>query len=382
MARYILEFRYGDTGLQAQMSFIMFRRVSDLVDIPNNQWPTIYEFGSGLYYFDYVATTDIAYAVDGGNSIPTPEIRYIRGRASPRDNYLDQAVSQVRDSILGDTSAWPTGSKGAQIDRLDDIQAKTDNLPSDPASQSQVETAITSARDNVNANVDTTRTTVVSARDSIKGTDNRSLTDVAGAGFTSASSLTSISSTVSTVPATSTAVTAIKAKTDNLPADPASQTQVATAITNARDNINSNVGSVETAVTAARDSIQGVDGMDLSSMANSLDALSTKVDPISLIASTVAAILAKTDGLPTDTDSVLQELSDRVERTLGMLHENSVMDQTSFDSNNNLTNARLRLYTSKSQTLDPDSFTPIATYSIIASYTGPNLQSYAVVRES
>lgn len=74
-------------------------------------------------------------------------------------------------------------------------------------------------------------------------------------------------------------------------------------------------------------------------------------------------------------------------RMLGMLHENSVLDQTSFDGNNNLTNGRLRLYNSKTNADAATAASPgpystglIAQYAIIATYTGTNLQTYEVAR--
>lgn len=81
-------------------------------------------------------------------------------------------------------------------------------------------------------------------------------------------------------------------------------------------------------------------------------------------------------------------------RSLGMLHENSVMDVAAFDVNNNLTYARLRLYNSKA---NADAATvlaaaspgvpttydtgKIAHYTIKATYLGTNLTTYEVVKE-
>lgn len=89
----------------------------------------------------------------------------------------------------------------------DAIKAKTDALPSDPADQSLVETAVTSAQTSINNNVDAVEAKV---------------------------------DTVDTV------VDAVKAKTDNLPSDPADQSAVEVAITAAKDAVNANVDGLET----------------------------------------------------------------------------------------------------------------------------------------
>ncbi len=74
-------------------------------------------------------------------------------------------------------------------------------------------------------------------------------------------------------------------------------------------------------------------------------------------------------------------------RGLGMLHENSVLDLTSFDVNNNLTAGRLRIYDSKAHADAALAASPgvydtgkIGQYSITAAYVGVNLQTYEVAR--
>jgi hypothetical protein len=305
MNRYFINFRHFDTGLTPLLTFSMFKKTSDapgspLIN-PTLTLPTFFEFGNGTYGFEYAASESVIFEVDGGDSIPVPENRYVKGACLVQDDYLDEPVSQVRTDVLGDTGAWPAGSKGAHIDRLPTIQGKTDTLPADPASQAQVAAAITSAQTTLSTAVEGVGTAVTASRDSIKGAGNHSLTDLAGAGFVSAD--------------------------------------------------------------------------------HSLKSLFEEVGPLGQVSNDTAAIRARTDNLPTDTQAVLINLQAGVTRSLGMLHENSVMDQTVFDTNNNLMNARLRLYETKEQTLDPESYSPIAVYSILATYTGPNLQTYSVVRE-
>lgn len=70
-----------------------------------------------------------------------------------------------------------------------------------------------------------------------------------------------------------------------------------------------------------------------------------------------------------------------VTRAMGLLHENSVMDQTIFDANNNLTNARFRIYNSKANANLAGGGGLLNTYTITATYTGDNLLTYKVVLE-
>jgi hypothetical protein len=75
------------------------------------------------------------------------------------------------------------------------------------------------------------------------------------------------------------------------------------------------------------------------------------------------------------------------QRAVGLLHENSVLDLTSFDSNNNLTSGRLRIYSTASDAVAAQAASPgpyltnmIAQYAITATYTGSNLTTYLVDR--
>lgn len=68
-------------------------------------------------------------------------------------------------------------------------------------------------------------------------------------------------------------------------------------------------------------------------------------------------------------------------RALGLMHENSLMDQTTFDGGNNLTGARLRLYDSKANANAGTGTGLLATYTVTATYAGDNLVTYRVVLE-
>lgn len=74
-------------------------------------------------------------------------------------------------------------------------------------------------------------------------------------------------------------------------------------------------------------------------------------------------------------------LGAQLTRALGLMHENSVLDQTIFDGQNNMTNGRLRIYSSKANALLAGATGLLETYTITASYIGDNVQNYTVVRE-
>lgn len=98
--RYFLNFRNSDTGLTP--TFLYFKNASTFANIAP---PSIIESpaGGGTYYFDWTWTTaadaDITFEVDGGVSIPTEEVRYIKGSLSPRDRFNDEPISQVKDDV-------------------------------------------------------------------------------------------------------------------------------------------------------------------------------------------------------------------------------------------------------------------------------------------
>lgn len=245
-ARYFLNFRVTDIGVSP--SFMFFKSAADLSNITPQ--PTIYEVGGGVYYFDWywnsASDDDIVYMADNNDSIAPPAERFIRGVISPRDRTMDVAVSSVPSSVWSDSATYVTGTKGLRLDQLGDpvdtsaedtlfghvllsrelirgdtagtqdgksaedaydaavaaqelveevkgigftssaslsalkvildtVQERTDNLPDDPASQAVVANALSLLQDE------------------IKGGDDRSLTDLAGAGFTGSSSLKAIS---------------------------------------------------------------------------------------------------------------------------------------------------------------------------------------------
>ena len=70
-------------------------------------------------------------------------------------------------------------------------------------------------------------------------------------------------------------------------------------------------------------------------------------------------------------------------RLLGLHHENTFIDQQSYDAEGNLLGARVRLYDSKPSALGGGSSGVVATYSVIATYdVNSRLNAYRMVRDA
>lgn len=84
-------------------------------------------------------------------------------------------------------------------------------------------------------------------------------------------------------------------------------------------------------------------------------------------------------GISYGEDSVFAQLG--LDRALGLMKENAVLDNTLFDAMNNMTAARLRIYASKADAVNKVS--PLQTYTIEASYVPEtnNLATYQMVLE-
>lgn len=396
MARYFLKFRHSDTGLTP--TFTTFKKVSDL-SVVTPPTPVV-EVGFGEYYFDYVPTFDITFEVDGGASIPTEEVRYIADTISPRDIYLDEPISQVKDDVWNDTVDRAVSTKGDFVEHV--------GINTDAVNAATVFGQIYKARDVVlgGTGFGGTGVDVKTAKEAVMGVDARSLTDVAGTGFVSGTdslkilsdvlddmkgagfstvtdSLKVISDNVDTINTATGAANVANAVWDDVvnraPGTKGdfvesisaglSQAQVATAVWDAATashlvpgtfGVRAASQAMTTDVTAARDLIKGgFPGVDLTQIGG-------------------AGFTSATMSLAASNAIML--------RVAGMLHENSVLDGAQFDGNNNLTSARLRLYDSKANA-DAAVAIPwpgvyntgkIAEYIIVATYTGSNLQTYEV----
>lgn len=164
-----------------------------------------------------------------------------------------------------------------------------------------------------------------------------------------------------------TVVDAIKAKTDNLPADPASETNV--------DANETKIDTIDTVVDAIKAKTDNLPA-DPASETN-VDANETKIDTIDTV---VDAIKAVTDNLP--NSGALTDINSGVSRILGLSYENSYQ-HTRVYSGGKLNSAKLDLYDSKANAQTHDGSTGIvAKYTLTYTYSGDELTAMQVVRDS
>lgn len=225
MARYFLRFRHSDTGLTPTFTF--FKKASDFSNVTP---PSVFELGSGTYYFDYTPTFDIVFEVDGGASIPTEEVRYISDTITPKDAYLDEPVSQVKDDVWNDANDRALGTKGDFVEHIGldtdvvdaasvfgklykardavmggtgylgtgvDVKTVYDRVGAPTgASVSADIAALQGDVTTIDGKIGTPVTTVSGDIAAVRGSDNRNLTDLAGAGFVATDSLHQIKAAV------------------------------------------------------------------------------------------------------------------------------------------------------------------------------------------
>ena len=91
-----------------------------------------------------------------------------------------------------------------------------------------------------------------------------------------------------------------------------------------------------------------------------------------------AKVVAKEEA---DTFASVAGVAVQMARALGLMHENSVLDNTTFNADNNLTAGRFRTYDTKAHALAAGVLGLVATYTIAATYTGKLLTTYSVVIE-
>ena len=247
-ARYFLDFRNSDTGLTPTFTF--FQRADTFgATSPVTPAGGIIEKSNGRYYFDWIWTSkndpDIVFEADGGASIPTEEVRYIKGTLSPRDRFLDEPISQVVTDVWTDSVSYAAGQKGKRVDQLGDptdlSSAATmfgkellykESIRGDSAGTGDGSN-VKQVFDRIGAPVGATISADIAGVQTTANTINTKVGTPAGA---------SVSADIAAVKGDT---AAIKAKTDNLPADPASVT----------------------AVDAARDSVKGAQLLDISQIA-------------------------------------------------------------------------------------------------------------------
>jgi hypothetical protein len=173
---------------------------------------------------------------------------------------LESAISTTESNIRGaDSDDLKTLSE--QIDAVQTdttaIKAKTDNLPDDPADESSIQGGIVDARDAIIGNETTMEANLVAdiseAEANIRGVHGDDLDFLSGQLDTLLDALIAIKGvgwTDENLTTIDSLIDAIKAKTDNLPADPADESLLEAAITVVDDNLASLAVDIVTALSA------------------------------------------------------------------------------------------------------------------------------------
>ena len=240
--------------------------------------------------------------------------------ASPANEATLTTLHGHIDDILGDTAELQAElADGGRTDLLiDGVKAKTDNLPADPADESAIEAAITAAHSITDTKLNTidgilddlhdthlpaikTETAAIKAK-----TDNLPASPAAvGSAMTLSAAYDAAKSAASQasvdvvdgilddihgvdLPAVKTETAAIKAKTDNLPADPADESAIEAAITAAHATTDGKIDTVDGIVDTIASAVADIHNTDL-------PAVKTETSAIKVVTDNVAGMY-ETDG--------------------------------------------------------------------------------------
>ncbi len=198
------------------------------------------------------------------------------------NSYLPANVAAVN----GNLTRASTFATDLDNGRVAAIQAKTDNLPSDPADASDITSSfssISSALTTIAGYIDTEVAAIKAKTDNLPA-DPADASDITASFASIASTLTTIAEYIDTE------VAAIKAKTDNLPADPADASDISTLIAAVQTKLGTPAGaSISADIAAAKADTAailvdtGTDGVVVASASKSGYALSaTGLDALSI----------------------------------------------------------------------------------------------------
>ena len=348
--KYFLRFRHSDTGLTP--SFVSagcyLKWADDLTDVAPEFVPSIIEIGGGTYYFEWTWDTaedpDVIFQVDGGASIPTEEVRYIADTISPRDFFLDMASSNIYQTVWADKYDYST----------------------QPPTYDQYRTSKGEEQDYMFVAMGNPQDTFY--QETLFGKIQKAaVIDVMGG-----------MSGDGLIPGNN-----VKEVYDRL-GDPNQWPQVG------RDTIAGMVASIWDQVDYLPYIIMGYTQQgETSTLGPNL----LQLGGTGFVSAThsLVAIANGMGGITGSVDVSLTNMQNMLQRALGMLHENSVLDQTQFQGGN-LSSARLRLYDSAANAAAAQAAAneqppaeqdngKIAVYAINATYTGSNLKDYLVTLE-
>ena len=202
--------------------------------------------------------------------------------------------------IIGDNLNATVSSRATQssVDtvgtNVTGIKGKTDNLPTDPADASDIAASFVTVNTKLDA-IDV----------SVDGIDTTDWTDIEKQQIRHRIGIDGASSGPTQPPslATQTSVLDVKAKTDNLPVDPADASDIASSFATVNTKLDAIDDFVDTEISAIKSKTDALpaDPADASDIAASFTAVNAKLDTIDDFLDTeVGAIKSKTDNLPVD----------------------------------------------------------------------------------
>lgn len=378
--RYFLRFRNSDVNLTP--TFLYFKNAADMTNIVPQ--PSIVEVpdGAGTYYFDWAFETksdpDVIFAVDGGPSIPTEEVRYISDTISPRDYFLDEPISQVVTDVWTDEVSYENPEsfnsvkKGAFVERIGQTNDNEYGM--------SLFSAITYARSDVKGAFFEGSP----AFPSVNGNDVRQVYENIGIPDEGIMDGGNEPAPVGTLFKNLWTIYDDLIFVENNIGTPRNQIDPMAVSTNIADDIENLRSSLSSEIDIAKTDITGVPPATIHDVADMLtQVIGVPGNPSGSDLGSIVAKLNDIQGAAFDpTMHALSVVAPNLQRLLGLVHENSVLDQAEFDNSNNLVRARVRLFPSKNDATAGTS--PIATYLIEASYTlgTNNVETYRMTRSS
>lgn len=248
------------------------------------------------------------------------------------DDFLDTEIAAIKsktDNLPASPAneATLTTIAGYLDTEIAAIKAKTDNLPADPADASDVAGAFSTVNTKLDTIDDFLDTEIAAIKGVTDKVDTALVLDGAVYQFTANALELGPSGSGSGLDAAGvraaiglgsanldtqlgaiddfldTEVAAIKAKTDNLPSDPADASDIAGSFSTVNATLSTMAAYIDTEVAAIKAKTDNLpaDPADASDIASAFSGVNTKLDTIDDFLDTeIAAIKAKTDGLPAD----------------------------------------------------------------------------------
>jgi len=312
--RYTINMGAGNTGLS--LSFSQFIRLDNNTATTA---PSIFEIASsdGDYYFDYEWATAPSGVTDIWFRVEAASVK-IADTISVSDQY------QYADIVA--------------------INAKTTNLPSDPASQSAIKGVSNKDLSQVDSDVQTVISNLASAVTNIKGSGNKDLTQVD----------TDVTSGTST---TATNITN-------------AQTSIKGSGNKDLTQVDADVQTVISNLAADTASIKGINNKDLSQVDSDVQTV------ISNLASAVTNIKGSGNKDLTQVDTDVQTngtsiaaLTAIAQRILALSYSNLAEDSQSYDANSHLLSSTLWFYDTAAHATSNDHVTGLLyKYTIAVTY--------------